>query len=49
MFILVLNIITGVLVNNVVESARHEKEMQKEQRTKFLQEVRELWNQMDLA
>ena len=48
MFIFVLNIITGVLVNNVVESARHEKEMQKEQRTKFLKEVRELWNLMDL-
>lgn len=47
MFIFVLNIITGVLVNNVVESARDEKEAEKEQRSIYLTELRQLWKEID--
>uniref|UniRef100_A0A7S1AV62 EF-hand domain-containing protein n=1 Tax=Noctiluca scintillans TaxID=2966 RepID=A0A7S1AV62_NOCSC len=47
MFIFALNIITGVLVNNVVETARDEKEMQREQRNRCLKDIRTLWQLMD--
>lgn len=47
MFIFVLNIITGVLVNNVVESARQESEQEQERKSRYLRDIRGLWRQMD--
>lgn len=47
MFIFALNIITGVLVNNVVETAVDQKEMRREHQNKGLREIQALWKLMD--